>query len=53
MDGQTAEAYLHRIGATLPAAADAAGLRILHRSHLTAVPFENLSIHLIGADLAG
>lgn len=46
MDGQTAEAYLHRIGATLPAAADAAGLRVLHRAHQTAAPFENLSIHL-------
>ena len=46
MDRQTAEAYLHRIGAPAPAAADAAGLRILHRAHQTAVPFENLSIHL-------
>ena len=46
MDSQTAEAYLQRIGVTRPAAADTAGLRSLHRAHQTAVPFENLSIHL-------
>jgi N-hydroxyarylamine O-acetyltransferase len=46
VDSQTAEAYLQRIDVTLPTAADAAGLRILHRAHQTAVPFENLSIHL-------
>ena len=46
MDSQTAEAYLQRIGITTPVAADAAGLRILHRAHQIAVPFENLSIHL-------
>jgi N-hydroxyarylamine O-acetyltransferase len=46
VDSQTAEAYLQRIGVTVPTAADAAGLRILHRAHQTAVPFENLSIHL-------
>ena len=46
MDRQTAEAYLQRIGAVRSAAADAAGLRSLHRAHQTAVPFENLSIHL-------
>jgi len=46
VDSQTAEAYLQRIGARAPAVADAAGLRILHRTHQTAVPFENLSIHL-------
>ncbi|HEV7964531.1 MAG TPA: arylamine N-acetyltransferase [Actinoplanes sp.] len=39
-------AYLDRIGATRPAAADAAALRDLHRAHQVAVPFENLSIHL-------
>jgi N-hydroxyarylamine O-acetyltransferase len=39
------DAYLDRIGAARPpATADA--LRELHESHLTAVPFENLSIHL-------
>jgi N-hydroxyarylamine O-acetyltransferase len=46
VDSQTAGAYLQRIGATAPAAADAAGLRYLHRTHQIAVPFENLSIHL-------
>jgi len=46
VDTQTAEAYLARIDAALPAAADAGGLRALHRSHQIAVPFENLSIHL-------
>jgi len=40
------EAYLARIGVPQPAAADAAALRRLHRAHLLAVPFENLSIHL-------
>jgi len=39
-------AYLERIGATRARAADAAALRELHRAHLGAVPFENLSIHL-------
>jgi N-hydroxyarylamine O-acetyltransferase len=46
VDSATAEAYLRRIGAALPTAADAAGLRILHHAHQIAVPFENLSIHL-------
>jgi N-hydroxyarylamine O-acetyltransferase len=45
VDRQTAEAYLRRIAAARPAA-DADGLRSLHRAHQTAVPFENLSIHL-------
>ena len=39
-------AYLARIGMARPDTADAANLRELHRAHLTAVPFENLSIHL-------
>ena len=39
-------AYLDRIGRPAPAALDAAALRGLHRAHLVAVPFENLSIHL-------
>jgi len=48
---QIAEAHLQRIGAAVlastgSAAADAAGLRSLHRAHQMAVPFENLSIHL-------
>jgi len=39
-------AYLDRIGAARPESAGAAALRALHRAHLLAVPFENLSIHL-------
>jgi N-hydroxyarylamine O-acetyltransferase len=39
-------AYLDRIGAARPPAADEAGLRDLHRAHQATVPFENLSIHL-------
>jgi N-hydroxyarylamine O-acetyltransferase len=46
MDEQVLAAYLRRIGVTRPAAADEAALRELHRAHLLAVPFENLSIHL-------
>jgi N-hydroxyarylamine O-acetyltransferase len=46
MNEQGVGAYLQRIGVTRPAAADAAALRVLHRAHLLAVPFENLSIHL-------
>jgi N-hydroxyarylamine O-acetyltransferase len=41
-----ADAYLRRIGAARPAAADGAALAELHLRHLRAVPFENLSIHL-------
>ena len=43
---QVTAAYLQRIGLAAPVAADADGLRTLHRAHLLAVPFENLSIHL-------
>lgn len=39
-------AYLDRIGATRPRAADAAALHDLHHAHQVAVPFENLSIHM-------
>jgi N-hydroxyarylamine O-acetyltransferase len=39
-------AYLDRIGAPRTGPADTARLRALHRAHLTAVPFENLDIHL-------
>jgi N-hydroxyarylamine O-acetyltransferase len=46
MDENTAEAYLRRIGLSPPLAANAATLRVLHRAHQMAVPFENLSIHL-------
>ncbi|MEH1125238.1 arylamine N-acetyltransferase family protein [Micromonospora sp. CPCC 206061] len=40
------DAYLDRIGAPRPSAATASALRDLHEAHLSAVPFENLSIHL-------
>lgn len=50
MHPSQADAYLKRIGAARPAVADAAALRDLHLRHLTAVPFENLSIHL-GQDI--
>jgi hypothetical protein len=53
MDHETVVAYLNRAGVTAPAAGDAAGLRALHRAHQLTVPFENLSIHLGRADLAG
>jgi N-hydroxyarylamine O-acetyltransferase len=46
VDRETAAAYAQRFDAALPAALDAASLRDLHRAHLLAVPFENLSIHL-------
>jgi N-hydroxyarylamine O-acetyltransferase len=46
MDKDTAEAYLWRIGISAPLTANAATLRLLHRAHQIAVPFENLSIHL-------
>jgi N-hydroxyarylamine O-acetyltransferase len=39
-------AYLDRIGAGRPDSASTAALHALHRAHLLAVPFENLSIHL-------
>lgn len=46
MDERTLTAYLDRIAAERPAALDAVALGALHRAHLLAVPFENLSIHL-------
>jgi N-hydroxyarylamine O-acetyltransferase len=46
MDASTADRYLERIGCSRPAAATTDALRELHRAHLLAVPFENLSIHL-------
>lgn len=46
MDPDTVDRYLDRIGAGRPAAPSPAALRELHRRHLEAVPFENLSIHL-------
>ena len=46
MDEKLAGEYLRRIGVARPHAADARALRLLHRAHQLAVPFENLSIHL-------
>ncbi len=46
LDKETAAAYLRRIGVPPPVTADAAAVRLLHRAHQMAVPFENLSIHL-------
>lgn len=50
MDPALTDAYLRRIGAARPVAADREALRELHRRHLVSVPFENLSIHL-GEDI--
>ena len=46
MNEKELAAYLDRIGTGRPGKADSAALRALHRAHLLAVPFENLSIHL-------
>ncbi len=46
MDQSTLAAYLDRIGVSRPRVLDTSALRALHRAHLLAVPFENLSIHL-------
>ncbi len=46
MDDTLTAGYLARIGCPRPDAPDAAALRDLHRAHLMAAPFENLSIHL-------
>jgi N-hydroxyarylamine O-acetyltransferase len=46
MNEKELAAYLDRIGTARPARADSAALHALHRAHLLAVPFENLSIHL-------
>jgi N-hydroxyarylamine O-acetyltransferase len=46
VDGEAVAGYLQRIGVAPPEAGDAAALRVLHRAHQLAVPFENLSIHL-------
>jgi N-hydroxyarylamine O-acetyltransferase len=40
------DAYLGRIGARRPSAANIEALRELHERHLAAIPFENLSVHL-------
>ena len=47
---QRTTAYLHRIGAALPARPDTAALRDLQIHHLRSVPFENLSVHF-GEDI--
>jgi N-hydroxyarylamine O-acetyltransferase len=46
MNEKELAAYLDRIETGRPGKADSAALRALHRAHLLAVPFENLSIHL-------
>ncbi|GAB7033572.1 arylamine N-acetyltransferase [Streptomyces sp. NPDC021749] len=46
MDDMAADAYLERIGAARPEAADEGALSALHLRHLRTVPFENLAIHL-------
>jgi len=46
VDEKLVTGYLGRIGLARPSAADEPALRELHRAHLMAVPFENLSIHL-------
>ena len=46
VDTETAAAYLRRIDVPVLVPAHAEGIRTLHRAHLIAVPFENLSIHL-------
>ena len=43
MDEKLAGEYLRRIGVARPHAADARALRLLHRAHQLAVPFENLA----------
>ncbi|MGC7098008.1 arylamine N-acetyltransferase family protein [Amycolatopsis lurida] len=40
------DAYLNRLGLSERPAADLDGLRLLQRTHLAKVPFENLDIHL-------
>jgi len=40
------DAYLRRVGADAPRAADGAALAALHRAHLGAIPFENLDVIL-------
>ena len=46
LNDQAIGAYLERLGRACLVIADQAGLRALHKAHLLAVPFENLSIHL-------
>jgi N-hydroxyarylamine O-acetyltransferase len=46
VDDKGVSEYSQRIGIIRPASADAEVLRLMHRAHQMAVPFENLSIHL-------
>ncbi|WP_340379596.1 arylamine N-acetyltransferase [Streptomyces sp. SS7] len=46
VDGRLVDAYLRRLGTARPPRPTAAALAELHLSHLLAVPFENLSVHL-------
>jgi N-hydroxyarylamine O-acetyltransferase len=46
VDDKTVDAYLERIAVARPEVLDAESLGVLHRAHLRAVPFENLSLHL-------
>src|SRR5260370_16856025 len=46
MNEKILAASLRRLAVARPDAVDATALRALHRAHLMAVPFENLSIHL-------
>jgi N-hydroxyarylamine O-acetyltransferase len=46
LDRMDVNAYLDRIGAPRTGPVDPVRLRALHEAHLTAVPFENLDIHL-------
>jgi N-hydroxyarylamine O-acetyltransferase len=46
MNEKDVTAYLDRIDAARPPGAGTVALHALHRAHLLAVPFENLSIHL-------
>jgi N-hydroxyarylamine O-acetyltransferase len=45
-------AYLDRIGVAGPVKPDADTLNMLHRAHVTTVPFENLSVHLPGEEIS-
>ncbi len=45
MDEGVIAAYLRRLRVSRPQVVDAPALRLLHRAHQIAVPFENLSIH--------
>jgi N-hydroxyarylamine O-acetyltransferase len=46
LDPQQASAYLERLGVGEGCSPKLETLRIVHRAHLTRVPFENLDIHL-------